>query len=324
VENVPNLSHLADAVTGNIPLKTGNVIEYRGVSKRYGDKLAVDALELSFSAGALTALLGENGAGKTTSVSMALGLVRPTGGTVRIGGDIAGSPAARSRVGAMLQSAELPEQLTVAEHIRLFQTYYAAPMPFADVVEMMGLEDILNKRYGVLSGGQKRRTQLALALCGNSEFIILDEPTVGLDIEARHAFWQVIRTLISAGRGVVLTTHYLEEADALADRIVVLAGGRIVADGTPAEIKALSGGKLIDMRTDAADSVLMALPGAEKIIHVGERIQLVTSDAEAALRQLFAQGHSVVDLSVSKAGLETAFLSLTQQHKSSKKIGEAA
>jgi ABC-2 type transport system ATP-binding protein len=299
------------------------VINFSGVSKQYGGKLAVDQLDLTIAGGQLTALLGENGAGKTTSVSMALGLVKPSEGQVTVSGELAGSMPARRRVGAMLQSAELPEQLTPAEHIKLFQTYYANPVSFDELVETIGLQEILNTRYGVLSGGQKRRVQLALALCGNADFILLDEPTVGLDIDARHTFWDVIRRLVDAGRGVVLTTHYLEEADALADRILVMAEGHIIADGAPAEIKALTGGKIIELRTDAADEVLRNLTGVEAISQVGDRKQITTHMAEETLRALFANGCTVEDISVNRAGLEAAFLGLTNQNKQ-EKMGDAA
>ena len=299
-------------------VKSESAIDVGSATKTYGGKQAVSDVTVAFQAGKVTALLGENGAGKTTTVSMMLGLVAPTSGTVTVGGDPAGSFAARQRIGAMLQSAELPEQLTVAEHIKLFQTYYPAPMEFDTLVGLLGLTDILDKRYGVLSGGQKRRTQLALAVCGDPEFILLDEPTVGLDVDARHMFWRVIRDLVSAGCGIVLTTHYLEEADALADRILVMAAGEIVADGTPAEIKALAGGKRIELRTDASDAQLMALDSVESLKHVGDRVQLVSHAAEATLRALFAAGCSVDDISVTRAGLEAAFLNITREK------GEAA
>jgi len=297
------------------------MIEFQGVSKRFGTKLAVGSLNLSLAAGKLTALLGENGAGKTTAVSMALGLVKPTSGCVTVRGYSAGSMAARSNVGAMLQSAELPEQLTPAEHIRLFQTYYLDPVPFDEIVETIGLTSFLHMRYGVLSGGQKRRVQLALALCGNADFILLDEPTVGLDVDARHIFWQVIRTLVARGRGVLLTTHYLEEADALADRILVMTEGVIIADGSPADIKSLAGGKIIELRTNAPEDQLLALPGIEGTARVGERMRLTTTNAEETLRALFASGCSVEDISVERAGLEAAFIGLTGQNR---RKGEAA
>jgi len=293
------------------------MIRFEHVSKRYGTKNAVGGLDLTIQQARLTALLGENGAGKTTSISMALGLVKPTEGFVSVMGERAGSRAARQHVGAMLQSAELPEQLTTAEHIRLFQSYYPAPVSLEELVDTVGLSEILNTRYGVLSGGQKRRVQLALALCGNADFILLDEPTTGLDVEARHTFWGVIRSLVKAGRGVVLTTHYLEEADALADRILVMADGQIIADGTPAEIKSKAGGKIIDLRTDAPKAQLMALPGVEEISQVGDRYQITSRAAEETLRALFAAGVEVSDLSVSRAGLEAAFIGLTRR-------GEAA
>lgn len=297
------------------------ILQFAGVSKRYGTTTAVDRLDLSLSRGQVTAFLGENGAGKTTSISMALGLVRPTEGTVTIGGAPAGSLQARRRIGAMLQSAELPDQLTVAEHVRLFQTYYPAPMAFDRLVDLVGLAGMLGKRYGVLSGGQRRRVQLALALCGDGDLIVLDEPTVGLDVDARHMFWRVIRTLVSEDKSILLTTHYLEEADALADRVLVMSGGRIIADGTPSDIKALAGGKLIECRTDAPAHILADLPGVERVDYVGGHFRLTTSQAEETLRSLFATGHAVEDISVSRAGLEAAFMSIT---RSNNRAGEAA
>ena len=296
------------------------MITFSGVSKNYGDKQAVKELDLAFEKGKVTALLGENGAGKTTSISMALGLVKPTEGSVTIGGARAGSRAARQRVGAMLQSAELPEQLTTEEQINLFRTYYPNPVSMEELTEKVGLADILHTRYGVMSGGQKRRVQLALALCGNADFILLDEPTVGLDVDARHQFWDVIRGLVADGRGIVLTTHYLEEADMLADRILVMAEGQLVADGSPAAIKSLTGGKVIELSTDASPVFLGALPGVEAVDQVGERIRLTSNAAENTLRALFAGDHKVEDISVARAGLETAFLGLTKKSRE----GEAA
>jgi len=297
------------------------MIEFISASKRFGDKLAVDGLDLKVERGKLTALLGENGAGKSTSISMALGLLKPSDGSVSVAGAVAGSYHARRSIGAMLQSAELPEQLTTAEHIRLFQTYYPKPAPFDTLAEKLGLGPILNQRYGTMSGGQKRRVQLALALCGNADFILLDEPTVGLDIEARHTFWQVIRELVDEGRGVVLTTHYLEEADALANRILVMAEGRIVADGSPADIKALAGGKIIECRTNATEADLMALAAVESVSPVGDRMRITSTAAEETLKALFAGGYSVEDISVERAGLEAAFLGLTGNKN---RIGEVA
>lgn len=294
------------------------MIRFDQVTKKYAGITVVDGLELTVQKGELIALLGENGAGKTTSISMALGLVKPTVGQISIDGHVAGSMAARRKIGAMLQSAELPEQLKVCEHIKLFQTYYEAPVSLDALTELLGLGEILGKQYGVLSSGQKRKVQLALALCGDPELVILDEPTVGLDVDTRHAFWRVIRGLIQAGKSVLLTTHYLEEADSLADRIIVMAGGKVVAGGTPAEIKALSGGKVIELRTEASGAILKALPGIEKLSYTGDRVQLISNAAEATLKALFASGIEVEDISVARVGLEEAFLSITA------KQGEAA
>ncbi|UTW59246.1 ABC transporter ATP-binding protein [Kordiimonas sp. SCSIO 12603] len=299
-------------------------ISYKNLTKTYGDKRAVDGLDVSFQKGELTALLGENGAGKTTSISLALGLVEPTEGNVTILGHKAGSIEARRAVGAMLQSAELPNLLTAEEHIKLFSSYYPNPVPIEELVEMLQLTPFLKQRYGGLSGGQKRRVQLALALCGNADFVILDEPTVGLDIETRHTLWQAVRACVARGQGVILTTHYLEEADALADRIVVMADGQLVADGTPAEIKALSAEKVIELQTNASADLIKTLPGVHSVVETGQTIKISVREAEPCLAYLFKEGFEVKDLKVSQVGLESAFLDITNKNKQSGSIGEAA
>jgi ABC-2 type transport system ATP-binding protein len=208
-----------------------------GVRKNYGEVEALRGLDLTIRPGELVALLGANGAGKTTAVRILLGLATPTSGTARVFGGNPRDAASRTRVGAVLQIARIPETLRVREHIHLFSSYYPDPLPMAEVVEAAGLGGLEKRKYGELSGGQQKRVLFALALCGNPDLLILDEPTVGLDVEARRSLWKQIRLYIARGKSVLLTTHYLAEAEALADRAIVIHRGVIVAEGTPAEIK---------------------------------------------------------------------------------------
>jgi ABC-2 type transport system ATP-binding protein len=207
------------------------------VTKSYGDIPALRGIDFHIRPGELVALLGANGAGKTTAVRVLLGLVAPDQGTARVFGGDPRDAANRVRIGAMLQVARVPETLKVREHIDLFSSYYPDPLPFAQLVEMANLQGIENRLFGKLSGGQKQRVLFALAICGNPDLLLLDEPTVGLDVESRRMLWKQIRAFIAGGKSVLLTTHYLAEAEALANRVVVIHKGSIVAEGTPAEIK---------------------------------------------------------------------------------------
>ncbi|HVR38170.1 MAG TPA: ABC transporter ATP-binding protein [Thermoanaerobaculia bacterium] len=207
------------------------------VTKTYGSTVALKEVTLSIQPGELLALLGANGAGKTTAVRLLLGLGAPTDGTVRVFGEDPRDAANRIRTGAMLQAARVPETLKVREHIDLFSSYYPNPMPFAEVIDAASLHGIENRKFGQLSGGQKQRVLFALAICGNPDLLILDEPTVGLDVESRRAMWKQIKAFVARGRSVLLTTHQLTEAEHLANRIVVIHKGEILAEGTPAEIK---------------------------------------------------------------------------------------
>src|SRR5437762_7168207 len=207
------------------------------VSKNYGDVIALNEVSLDIHPGELTALLGPNGAGKTTAVKLLLGLAAPSNGIARVFNADPRDAANRARTGTMLQTARVPETLRVREHIALFSAYYPKPMPFADIVAAAGLAGIESRKFGELSGGQKQRVLFALAICGNPDLLVLDEPTVGLDVEARRAMWEQIARFKRRGCAVLLTTHYLAEADALSDRITVIDKGQVIADGTPAEIK---------------------------------------------------------------------------------------
>jgi ABC-2 type transport system ATP-binding protein len=215
------------------------VAELQNVAKNYGAVAALRGVSLAIERGELVAVLGPNGAGKTTAVRILLGLTAQTSGRAAIFGHAPGSQEAKLRRGAMLQVARVPETIRVREHIELFSSYYPKPLKFAETIAAAGLGGVEQRLFGELSGGQKQRVLFALAICGNPDLLFLDEPTVGLDVEARRGLWKHIRGFVARGGSVLLTTHQLEEADALANRIAVIDGGRIVAQGTPAEIKRL-------------------------------------------------------------------------------------
>jgi len=287
------------------------IAELRGVTKTYGRVVALDDLSLALESGRVTAILGPNGAGKTTAIRILLGLTPPTRGSSTLFGLDPRAPLARRRTGVMLQIAKVPDTLTVREHIHLFSSYYPSPMPIGDVLAATGLTDVATRRYGALSGGQRQRVQFALAICGNPDLLFLDEPTVGLDVESRRGFWKEVRSLASAGRSIVLTTHYLEEADALADRIVMLRGGTIVADGAPHALKASVAGRRIRCVTTLAADVIAAVDGVRSVKCDGAMTDIMTSEAERVVRQLLLRDPALSGLEITGAGLEEAFLTLT-------------
>jgi ABC-2 type transport system ATP-binding protein len=214
-----------------------NAATFTSVTKNYGMVAALRGLDLTIRPGELLALLGANGAGKTTAVRLLLGLAKPTSGSVQVFGGDPRDARSRTRMGAVLQIARVPETLKVREHIDLFRSYYPNPMPMADIIAAASLEGVENRQFGHLSGGQQKRVLFALAIAGNPDLLILDEPTVGLDVEARRALWKQIRAFVALGKSVLLTTHYLAEAEALASRVVVLHRGVVVKEGTPQEIR---------------------------------------------------------------------------------------
>jgi len=285
--------------------------ELRGAVKRYGAVTALAGVDFAVQPGEVVALLGPNGAGKTTAVQLLLGLLRPSGGEVRLFGQDPRDTAARVRVGAMLQVSKVPETLKVREHVNLISSYYPNPLAAAEVMAAAGLLGLEDRLFGKLSGGQRQRVLFALALCGDPDLLFLDEPTVGLDVEARRAFWSVIEGKAAEGRSVLLTTHYLEEADALADRIVLISRGRIVAEGTPAEIKARVAGRKIRCRTVLTLAEASSLPGVRAARREGELTEVFTNDADRAVRELLQRDPSLSGLEVEGADLEEAFLALT-------------
>jgi ABC-2 type transport system ATP-binding protein len=282
------------------------------VTHRYGAVEALTKVTLDLAPGQVTALLGPNGAGKTTIVRLLAGLTRPTIGRARLFEGDPQDTAARRRLGVLLQIGRVPETLTVREHVTLFSTYYPAPLPLADVLRLAGLEAVADRRFGKLSGGQQQRVLFALAICGNPSLLFLDEPTVGMDVESRRQFWGTIRTFAEAGRSILLTTHYLEEADALATRIVVLNRGRVIADGTPAVIKQQAAGRQIRCRSSLPIAELAALPGVQRASDEGGgTVLLLSSDSDRTVRTLLALDQAASDLEIRSAGLEEAFLALT-------------
>jgi ABC-2 type transport system ATP-binding protein len=287
------------------------VAELTDVTHNYGAVAALTDVSLALQPGQVTALLGPNGAGKTTVVSLLTGVARPTRGSARL---FDGDPRAmtgRRRMGVMLQISRVPETLTVREHLHLFSAYYPAPLPLPTVLALAGLDSVADRRFGALSGGQQQRALFALAICGNPELLFLDEPTVGMDVEARRLFWQTVRDLAAAGRAILLTTHYLEEADALASRVVVINRGRVVADGRPDEIKAHAADRQVTCRTALPHRALEALPGVTRVDAQADGVRLVTANAEATVRALLQQDPAVSALEVRSVGLEEAFLALT-------------
>jgi ABC-2 type transport system ATP-binding protein len=287
------------------------VAELRRAVKRYGAVTALAGIDFEVRPGEVVALLGPNGAGKTTAVQLLLGLARPNAGEARLFGVEPRRAEARMRTGAMLQISKVPETLKVREHIHLVSSYYPHPLPAREVMAAAGLEGIEERLFGKLSGGQRQRVLFALALCGDPDLMFLDEPTVGLDVEARRAFWTVIAEKARQGRSVLLTTHYLEEADALADRIVMIGRGRVIAEGTPAEIKSRVVGRKIRCRTALPLAEIAALPGVRDVRRRDELTEVFAAEAERAVFELISRDPSLSALEVRGADLEEAFLTLT-------------
>jgi ABC-2 type transport system ATP-binding protein len=287
-------------------------VELVDAVKRYGALEALKGVSFSIEPGSLVAMLGPNGAGKTTSINLMLGLRHPTSGKALIFGSDPRDVATRRRFGAMLQESGIPQLLKVSELVDLFRSYYPQPMDAARAIELAGLEEKRSSLVRDLSGGQVQRLYFALAICGNPEILFLDEPTVGMDVEGRRVFLNAIRHFADSGKTILLTTHYLEEADELAQRVIVINRGQMVADGTPEEIKSHVAGKKVsfvsDRPLDPAD--LQGLPINTSSI-ADHHVTLMTSTPEEVLRELFRRGVDVRNLEVRGADLEEAFLSLT-------------
>jgi ABC-2 type transport system ATP-binding protein len=286
-------------------------VELVGVHKVFGTVRALDGIDLRIERGEAVAILGPNGAGKTTAISLMLGMRSPTSGTVRLFGEDPGSRLARSGRGAMLQDSGIPASLAVRELVDLWRAYYPAPMSTSAALDLAGLTAEAGKKAGALSGGQRQRLYFALAICGDPPVLFLDEPTVAMDVASRIAFLDSIAGYAASGRTIVLTTHFMEEADQVARRIVVIDHGRIIADAPPAEIKARAAGKRVRFRSPGGiDGLLAGLPVRGVVVHQDE-VRFLADEPETVLAELFRRGSSIRDLEVGGADLEDAFLALT-------------
>jgi len=294
-------------------MRNSYLAELDGVSKRFGAVQALDELTLDVRPGELLAVLGPNGAGKTTAISLLLGLERPDKGSARLFGLAPECIQARRRIGVMLQEAALAPDLRVREQIEMVAAYYPDPLPVADVLELTGTEPLSRRPYGKLSGGQKRQVQFAIALVGCPDLLFLDEPTVGLDVQSREVVWETLRKLISDGCSVVLTTHYLEEAEALADRVAVLAKGRLIATGAVDEIRGLVVRKRIMCRTTLKAEEVAAWPDVQTVVRDQHGLKITASNTENVVRRLLAADDDLHGLEVESAGLAEAFAELTQE-----------
>jgi len=295
-----------------MPLMTkAGAVRLTGLTRKFGAVTAVDGLDLSIAPGEVVALLGPNGAGKSTTIDLLLGLTRPDKGDVTLYDMTPDRAVAAGRVGAMLQSGGLLPDLTVAEIVTLAASLYRTHRPVPEVLRRAGVTDLAKRRVGKLSGGQQQRVRFAMALVADPDLIVLDEPTTGLDVEARRAFWAAMHAETAQGRTVLFATHYLDEADAYADRVVLMRQGRVIADGTPAHIKSLVSGRTIRATLPGADLAdLAGLPGVERAEARASTIVLTCDDSDSALRALL-QRTDARDIEVSAHGLEDAFLALT-------------
>ncbi|MFI6603035.1 ATP-binding cassette domain-containing protein [Nonomuraea sp. NPDC050536] len=292
-----------------------NAIVFDRVSKNYGDVLAVDGLSLSIEPGKTVALLGPNGAGKSTSINMLLGLLRPAKGAISVFGHTPDQAVAAGEMGAMLQSGQLIPELSVQELIELVRRLYPNPLPLEDILKLADLTDLVKRRANKLSGGQTQRVRFALAIAGAPRVLVLDEPTAAMDVESRLRFWESMRAYAAEGRTVLFATHYLEEADEYSDRVIVIARGVVVADGTATEIKAGVGGNTVRFTLgDQAAAGLDLLPGVTAVELTGGVATLRTSDTDATVAALYrGTTLDVRGLQLGGADLEDAFLALTRE-----------
>jgi ABC-2 type transport system ATP-binding protein len=291
---------------------TPPAVVFEGVGHDYGRTVALDGFDLTVRPGEVVAVLGPNGAGKTTAMHALMGLLEPKRGTVRLMGRDPRDRGAREQLGAMLQISGVPETLTVREHLRCFAATYPSPLPLDELMEMVGLTEVARRPYGKLSGGQKQRLHLAIALVGDPRVLVLDEPTTGLDAASRRSLWAIVRALLGRGRSVLLTTHDLAEADALADRVVLLHHGRVLAEGTPAEIKAGTASRRVRVVSRLDEAWFRARPGVADVRRDGQAFEVLCAAAEPLVLDVLRADPTASDLEVSGASLEDAFLALTQ------------
>jgi ABC-2 type transport system ATP-binding protein len=311
----PSPRRVVDQVVVDQVVVDPAAVHLSGLRKTYGSTVAVDHVELVIAPGEIVALLGPNGAGKSTTIDLLLGLAAPEAGSVSIFGLAPTAACAAGRVGAMLQSGGLPPEMSVRDLVELMRALYPRSRPLADVLDRGRVTDLADRRADSLSGGETQRVRFALALVPDPDLLVLDEPTAAMDVESRQSFWSAMRDWADGGRTVLFATHYLEEADAFADRIVVMRHGQVVADAAPAEIRALSGGRVVRGLVDPAAvptrAELEAMPGVTRAVVAGPALTLHCADSDAALRALLADQPTLHDIEVSAPGLDEAFLALT-------------
>ena len=289
-------------------------VMFENVSKHYGQVKAVNELSLEIPQGRTIAFLGPNGAGKSTSIDMLLGLRRPSSGTVRVFGKSPREAITAGHVGAMLQSGGLISDVTVGELITLMTKLHPRPLPVADVLRRANIADIAERRADKLSGGQTQRVRFAIAIAGDSDLIVLDEPTTGMDVENRQLFWQAMKTEAERGKTILFATHYLEEADQIADQVIVINKGRLLAGGTAAEIKARAGFQRISFRLPGItrDQLLM-LPNVVSLEVINDHVMIQTSDSDKTFYSILDAGMRPEEIEISALGLEQAFVAITRQ-----------
>ncbi|MFA9555722.1 ABC transporter ATP-binding protein [Evansella sp. AB-rgal1] len=292
------------------------IMKIEGVTKTFKKNKAVDGVSFNIKQGEVIAILGPNGAGKTTTIMMMLGLLNTTSGQIKVFGLEPKSKEVRERVGAMLQDVSVVDALTVKEVIKLFRSYYPNPMSFQELVALTGLnEEDLKKKSEKLSGGQKRRLSFALALAGDPDLLFFDEPTVGMDITSRNLFWKTMNELKARGKTIIFTTHYLQEADDTAERIILFHQGKIVEDGTPAYIKAKLAKKYVSFTYNKPfiREELTSLPYVTNVSERDGRIFLESENTDEVLRALFEKRYAISQIEVVQGRLEEAFEQLTEK-----------
>jgi ABC-2 type transport system ATP-binding protein len=295
---------------------TGAAAKLVGLRKTYGEVRAVDGVDLLIAPGEVVALLGPNGAGKSTTVDMLLGLATPDAGSVHVFGYTPREAVSNGSVSAMLQGGALLEDATVGEVVGMIAALHAEPMPVRQALDMAGIEDLEKRRCTKLSGGQKQRVRFAMALVCDPDLLVLDEPTAAMDVAARREFWQSMREFTRSGKAVLFATHYLDEAEEFADRVILMRAGTVVADGSVAEIRAHASGRRIRaVVADAQEFDWSMVPGVTTFQTRGDAIELSCHDSDSVLRMLVARFPDAHDIEISAAGLEEAFLTLTANDK---------
>jgi len=293
-------------------LDTQKIAQIENISKNFGEKQALNNVSLDIYSGEVLSILGPNGAGKTTLINILLGRLSLSTGKISLFGYSPGDIKVKRLCGAMLQVSGLPDMSTVKEQVQLFRSYYAKPMTYQQIVELTGLEEIENQFCKNLSGGQKQRVLFALSICGNPKLLFLDEPSAGMDVTTRNALWKTIIQLKQQGTGIVLTTHYLAEAEQLSDQIIMLNKGKIIKQGSPDDIKSSFNCKKIRFISSIPIDNFRRLKNQEEIEHIGQYYQIKSTNSTATMQQIFAITGDISDLTITGTALEDAFLSINQ------------